>query len=205
MPEYYSDRSHSSSSPEINIYRNSNSRAAKYRRAKYGKPELTEEEKHQKLLDEFGKRLAATAEFEAIAPREKDAPVKDQQKLQQKPTQQKAEHSHQVEDKQSHEQPQKSEPESKLKSNSRELKLEQIISPLITQGEKVYKQNDYQSAYDIFSQVVALQPDNSYALFHLSSSANQTKRYIIAVETAQKLIDSNQYTAQAYKGKQTKT
>ena len=198
MPEYYSDRSHSSSSPEINIYRNSNSRAAKYRRAKYGKPELTEEEKHQKLLDEFGKRLAATAEFEAIAPREKDAPVKDQQKLQQKPTQQKAEHSHQVEDKQSHEQPQKSEPESKLKSNSRELKLEQIISPLITQGEKVYKQNDYQSAYDIFSQVVALQPDNSYALFHLSSSANQTKRYIIAVETAQKLIDSNQYTAQAY-------
>ena len=69
---------------------------------------------------------------------------------------------------------------------------------MIARGEKVYKQHDYQNAYDIFSEVVAHQPDNSYALFHLSSSANQTGRYIVAIENAQKLIDSNKYTAQAY-------
>ena len=96
MPEYYSDRSHHSSGfSEINIYRNPNSRVAKYRRAKYGVPELTEEEEHQQLLDKFGERVAArAAEKEANALVEQDYQVEDKQSVREKETEEKTEHSH---------------------------------------------------------------------------------------------------------------
>ena len=205
MPEYYSGKDHSYGlSGKINITRNPHSTEALLRKKKWekkhGRPYPTEQEQHQNLLDKFGERVAKSEQKETNALVEQDyqvehAPqVQEKQSVKQKETNDFVEHAPQVQEKQSKEQT----PKPELKSRSKEQELEQIITPLIAQGEGVYKQNDYQNAYDIFSKVVAHQPDNSYALFHLSSSANQTRRYIIAVETAQKLIDSNQYTAQAY-------
>ena len=139
MPEYYSDKSHSSGFSEINLNSYAERRTPKYRRAKDGKPEETEQQRHQKLLDEFGKRLAAQADKKANAQTLEDYEVEDKQSIREKETEYLTQTSHQVEDKQFREQTAKPE----LESRSQELELEQIISTLITQGEKVYKQHDY--------------------------------------------------------------
>ena len=74
---------------------------------------------------------------------------------------------------------------------------EQKIAALTANGEQVYKEQDYQSAYSIFTQVVLQQPDNSLARFYLGVSAAETGKFIEAIEHTQKLIESGAFTAQA--------
>ena len=173
MPEYDSFKKHNSGfSGEIHIGNYTSQRMRLLREKRRGdKPELTEEEELQKIRDEFGKRIAIASE------QQKDvATVEHESQVQHKP------------------QPQPKQPELEYEVET-EAHSE---ATLVEQSLQAYQQKDYANAYELFSQIVAQQPDNYEALFHLGVSATETGNHTVAIETTKKLIDSGHFTAQAF-------
>ena len=143
----------------------------------YHEPPITPmtKEQHQKLLDKFGERVARSKA------KDKTTEV-EHESLENKSV----EHSAPVKEQQS------------LYSYAPpELEPQNQSVSLVERGEQAYQQKDYATAYDIYSEVVKLEPNNYKAWFQLSVSANQSDNHIVAIEASQKLIDSGKYTAQA--------
>ena len=143
----------------------------------YHEPPITPmtKEQHQKLLDTFSKRVARSKA------KDKTTEV-EHESLENKSV----EHSAPVKEQQS------------LYSYAPpELEPQNQSVSLVERGEQAYQQKDYATAYDIYSEVVKLEPNNYKAWFQLSVSANQSDNHIVAIEASQKLIDSGKYTAQA--------
>ena len=144
----------------------------------YHEPPITPmtKEQHQKLLDTFSKRVARSKA------KDKTTEV-EHESLENKSV----EHSAPVKKQQS------------LYSYAPpELEPQNQSVSLVERGEQAYQQKDYATAYDIYSEVVKLEPNNYKAWFHLQTSAVKTDNHIVAIEASQKLIDSGKYTAQAY-------